>query len=189
MPVNPKLPARDSLYRLAQIGATLGVQLVRMTALSHDNVYAARPVEFDDDGDTKFVGNETFSVTNLAEPSDADGVIPAGTDAVAIDVEGRWIVFVRPPATGAAAFPAKVIGSTGGCGYTVREQVCTGFGQFADRQGAADLAAWNLAEMSLGPGAAIDDGTIVLVTTLTDSGSPPTLRYVFDHPAYAKYLD
>ena len=29
----------------------------------------------------------------------------------------------------------------------------------------------------------------VLATTLLDTASPPNMHYVFDHPAYAKYLD
>jgi hypothetical protein len=35
----------------------------------------------------------------------------------------------------------------------------------------------------------VEDDAIVLVTILRDTGTPPVLRYVFDHPAYAKYLD
>jgi len=48
--------------------------------------------------------------------------------------------------------------------------------------------AHNLAELTLGCGAAVDDGAIVVVSRLTDSGTPSTERYVFDHPVYAKYL-
>jgi hypothetical protein len=47
----------------------------------------------------------------------------------------------------------------------------------------------NLSELSLGPGAAVPVGQIVVVLATTDTGSPPTVRYHFDHPMYAKYLD
>ncbi|GAH27073.1 unnamed protein product, partial [marine sediment metagenome] len=115
-----------------------------------------------------------------------DGQVPPDTDAVALDVEGRWVVFVRPPG---AVFPGKVTGSGGDAAYTVLEQVVTGPGTFADKEDAVAVTAHNLAELSLGPGAAVDTGTIVMVATLLDNDEPPNLRYVFDHPAYAKYLD
>ncbi len=176
----------DALGRLAQAGGAAGVQLVRLIELAAGNRYTARPVEFGDDGETQLVGTDTLEVTNLAEPADGSGSVPEGADAVAVDVEGRWVVFVRQAT--AATFPARIIAGQGGAAYTVREQAATGAGTFADKGGAADVTAHNLAELSLGPGAAVDDDTIVIVTTLTDTGTPPTLRYVFDHPVYAKYL-
>jgi hypothetical protein len=177
----------DSLQRWAQAAGGKAAQLVRIDSFQEGNRYTARPVGFDPSGGTEVVGAGTLTVTNLAEPADADGQVPSGTDAVAIDVGGRWVVFLRP--AGSAMFPAKVIASLGEAAYTVREQVATGAGTFADAEGATDVTAYNLAELSLGPGSAIDADTIVLVMTLLDGGSPPTLRYVFDHPAYAKYLD
>jgi hypothetical protein len=186
MTMTTEIGFHDALHHLAQAGETAGVRLVRLTALDEANRYTARPVEFASDGSTEFVGEETVTVTNLAEPADADGSVAAGTDAVAVDVEGRWVVFVRQ--AGAAVFPARVVSSQGGAAYSVLEQVATGAGTFADKQGAEAVAAHNLAELSLGPGAAVDDDTIVFVTTLEDTGTPPTLRYVFDHPVYAKYL-
>jgi hypothetical protein len=86
-------------------------------------------------------------------------------------------------------FAAKVVSSLGGSAYGVLEQVCTGAGSFADKSGAQQVTAHNLAELSLGPGAAVNTGTIVLAMAIPDTGNPPTTRYVFDHPAYAKYLD
>ena len=40
------IPFHDSLYRLAQVGDAMGVQLVRITELLADNRYTAVPVEF-----------------------------------------------------------------------------------------------------------------------------------------------
>jgi len=176
----------DALSHLAQADGMSGLMLVRLTELETGNQYKARPIEFDEDGETQFAGTKTLAVTNLAEPADTDGSVPANTDAIAVDLEGRWVVFVRPD--GGAVFPAKVISSQGNGAYTVREQVATGAGTFADKQGAATVTAYNLAELSLGPGAGVESNTIVPITTLADTGNPPTLRYVFDHPVYAKYL-
>jgi len=185
--MSENIPFHDALGRLAQAGATREVQLVRITELDEANRYTARPVEFAEDGSTEFVGTETLTVINLAEPADATGRVHSETDAVAIDVEGRWVVFLDLP--GAAIFPVKVVSSQGSAAYTVREQVPTGGGTFADKEGAANITAYNLAELSLGPGAAVDDDTILLVTALADEATPPTVRYYFNHPAYAKYLD
>jgi hypothetical protein len=185
------IPFRDSLYRLGQVGHAWGVQLVRIVELVADNRYTAMPVEFAPDGSTQQAEATTLTVTNLAEPADQPGEVPADTEAVALDVEGRWIVFLKPQQDGGGStiFPAKVVESLGNAAYSVLEQVCTGTGSFANKSGAQAVTAHNLAELSLGPGAAVDDGTIVLVSVLTDTGQPPTARYVFDHPAYAKYLD
>lgn len=91
-------------------------------------------------------------------------------------------------AVGPAPFyPAKVIDSLGSAAYNVLEQVCTGAGTFADKGGASTLTAYNLAELTLGPGGAVDDDEIVMVTPIVDTGS--VTRYIFDHPVYAKYLD
>ncbi|MGA2265399.1 MAG: hypothetical protein ABSH10_03100 [Phycisphaerae bacterium] len=186
------VPFRDALYRLAQAGDALGVQLVRILAVAQNNRYTAMPVEFASSGGTQQADEQTLTVTNLAEPADQTGQVPADTDAVALDVEGRWIVFLRPQSTAAAApaaFPAKIVSSLGGAAYGVLEQTCTGAGSFADKSGATQITAHNLAELSLGPGAAVNVGTMVLVTAIADTGNPPIMRYVFDHPAYAKYLN
>ncbi len=175
---------------LIQAGAAHGACLVRLTGLAAANCYTAHRVEFRDDGSTQPADDETITVTNLAEPADAPGALTAGVEAVAIDAEGRWVIFVRlGGASGATAqFPAKVISAQGGAVYTVREQAISVAGTFGDAAGAVEVSACNLAELSLGLGAAVPADTIVLVIAIEDTSTPPTLRYVFDHPAYAKYL-
>ncbi|MFA6133392.1 MAG: hypothetical protein WC869_05170 [Phycisphaerae bacterium] len=183
-----KIAFHDSLYRLSQVGEGMGVCLVRLLSVSQHNRYTARAVEFASGGATQFASDETITVTNLAEPADQDGQVPADTEAVALDVEGRWVVFVRQGGSGQSSmFPAKVVAAISGAAYSVREQSCTGAGTFGDKSGTSNVTAYNLAELSLGPGAAVAVGVIVLATAITDTGS--TTRYVFDHPAYAKYLD
>ena len=177
----------DALSYWAEVSGNKAAQLVRLTAHDEDNRYTARPIAFDAQGGTDIVGATTLTVTNLAEAVDSGVRIPPDTDAIAIDAGGRWVVFIRPPSL--AVFLAKVIASLGGSGYTVREQVATGAATFADAPGAVNLTAHNLAELSLGSGAAVDNGTILIVRATLDNGNPPTTRYVFDHPAYAKYLD
>ena len=184
-----KIPIHDSLYRLAQVGSSMGVQLVRISELSGGNRYLADPVEFGPDHATRLAGADGITVTNLAEPADSDGLLPAETEAVAIDVEGLWIIYVRPPVAASLCFPARISGSLGGAQYGLVEQISKGADGFADKGGGLSVTGRNLAELSLGPGAAVDSGTIVLVTAIADEENASLQRYVFDHPAYAKYLD
>ncbi len=176
----------DAARRLGQVGQAGGIQLVQLTELVEYNQYLARPIEFDESGEVIFASVDTLSVINLAEPADSNGQIPAGTDAVALDVEGKWVIFIRQ--TAAAFFPARIVSSSGGSTYTVREQSVSG-GSFSDKQGVSNVSAKNLAELTLGAGGAVDTGQIVQVMAVSDEGSPPTLSYIFDHPVYAKYLD
>lgn len=183
----PTATHRDALWRWTQAGDGRLARMVRITALQQANRYTARPIEIGPSGQTQFVGEQTLTVTNLAESAGGAGTVPADTDALAIDAGGRWIVWIRP--AGSSVFPARVLSAAGGALYTVRQQVATGNDSFADAPGAADLTACNLAELFLGDGGAVDDETIVLVTVVLDNASPPAPRYVFDHPAYAKYLE
>ena len=180
-------PFYDALGRLTQVGGATGVQLVRIGQVSQGNRYEAKAIEFDEDGQSQYADENTITVTNLAEPANALGIVEQGTDVVAIDVEGRWVVFVRQAEL--AAFPAQVVSSQGNAVYSLREQAIDAEGNFSDKAGTSNITAKNLSEMSLGPGAAIDNDTVVIVTTLRDQSNPPNLHYVFDHPAYAKYLD
>jgi hypothetical protein len=187
--MSAKIPVHDSLFRLAQVGSSMGVQLVRISGLSGGNRYCADPVEFGPDHATRLAGADAITATNLAEPADSNGLLPAGTEAVAIDVEGLWIIYVRPTATASLCFAARVAGSLGGAVYSLVEQVSQGPSGMADKSGGLSVAGRNLAELTLGPGAAVDAGTIVLVTAIADQQNASSQQYVFDHPAYAKYLD
>ncbi len=127
----------DALNRLTQVGSAPGASLVRIVEVDQANCYTARPVEIDDNGQAVLVGEDTLTVINLAEPADAAGQVPADTDAVAIDVDGRWVVFLRPAE--AIRFFVKIISSVSECAYMVREQVATGGVTFADKQGARKI--------------------------------------------------
>jgi len=180
-------PSCENSRQLAQTSARIGVRPVRLFSVSQGNQYTAILLEFDDNGEPQLLAGRVVTVTNLAEPPDATGQIESGTDTLAVDVEGRWIAHVRPSAT--TTFPAKITNSQGDSEYIVREQIVTGESSFADKQGASDISAHNLAELTLGPGGAVDTDTIVFVTKLTEDANPSNIRYFFDHPAYAKYLD
>lgn len=184
--MHPSDPYSDGFERLLQAGSA-GVRLVRLTAAGDDNTYTARAIEFDPAGVTQVSSAEEWTVTNLAEAPGEPGQIEEGTDAVAIDVEGRWVVHVRPVESG--VFAARVLSSSGSASYVVREQVAQSGGTLVDRPGAIDVTARNLAEMNLGPGGALDAGEVVLVKAVRGDGDPPVVQYVFDHPTYAKYLD
>ena len=180
----------DSLYRLAQVGTTLGVQLVRLTGCVGGNRYNALPVEFASGGVTQVAENQPLTVLNLAEPATQTGELPVNTEAVAIDVEGRWVIFVRE-ASGepASARPARITAwALGPAMYDIRWQTYDAVtGEFLDVANEPDQLAVNLAELSFGRSAAVDVDTFVLVHTIADIHG--TTCYAFDHPAYAKYLD
>lgn len=173
----------DAVGGWEQAGSAKAAQLVRIVEPTDGNRYRAVPVDFDESGELEVVGSAELEVVNLAEPPDGGGAVPADTDALAVDCQGRWIIFIR---NSAGAFPAKIISASGDALYVVREQVATVGGTFTDAAGAVDLDARNLAELSLGPGSAVDVGTIVLVHMTLDQASPPNVHYIFDHPAYAK---
>lgn len=176
----------DALGQWVQVSASPAGRLVRIVSLVGGNRYLASVLSHDASGTLQPLAGQ-LTVTNLGEPPTLPGQTPAGTDALALDVDGRWIVCIRQ--AGSAMFPARVTASAGGSVYTLREQ-SYGTGGFAPAAGSADISAINLAEINLGPGAAVDVGTIVLAMTLSDhSSSVPTVRYVFAHPLYAKYLD
>ena len=172
--------------RLIQAGMPAGVSLVRIVELDDDNRYIVRPIEINANGDTQTIGEDTLVVTNLAEPSGQAGKLPADTDVVAVDIDGRWVICSRQ--AGTVMFPAKVVSHQSSEVYTVREQQISPAGAFSDAPGSINITARNLAEVSIGSGGAVDNDTVVLVTAVEDSGDPPTLRYVFAHPSYAKYM-
>jgi hypothetical protein len=187
----PKTLQLGGPYRLNQVGTSLGVQLVRITALAGANRYTAVAIEFDSAGATTPADAQTFTVTNVAEDAGDDGQLPAGIETLAVDVEGRWVVAVPPAqaAAPAAVFLARVNRNISPAVYGVIEQQCDGAGIFSDLSGAIELPARNLAEIGIGPGSALADDTLVLVSSIAQAGQPPTLHYTFDHPVYARYLD
>jgi hypothetical protein len=175
----------DRLSRFAQAGPACGVRLVQITSLAGGNRYNADQVQFNADGTTSLWGAPTFVVTNLAEPAGASGQLSAGSQAVALDVEGQWVIFVQ--AATAACCVARIVAAATGPYYTVHQMVASSTG-FVDRPGAVDIQACNLAEATLGPGGAIDAGTRIILQAIPSSDGSAGIQYVFDHPAYAKYL-
>ncbi len=180
----------DSFGRWAQLSGRCGVQLVRLTALEAANRYWAVPLELAAEGAAAPVADGALSVLNLAEPANQAGQLEAGLDAVALDVEGRWVIFVRPTAPGGSTvFLARVAAALDSGAYTVVEQQALADGGSVDREGGLSVTAHNLAERDLGPGDATPLDARVLVLTVSVPGEPPTAGYVFDHPLYARYLD
>lgn len=173
---------------LLQARSRRGVLAVRLGEVESGNRYAADVLQANTDEDLGPT-SDSLVVVNLAEPPDARGQLPAETDCLAFEAEGLWLTYVRPCGAGTTAFPARVVSADGGPTYTVREQSIDAGGAFGDAAGSVDVSAINVAERSLGPGGAVDEDTIVLVTAVADTASPPTVRYLFSHPPYAKYLD
>lgn len=181
----PRKNFRDALHRLAQLGQATGLQLVRIMGLDDGNRYAAEAIEFDSDGETQSAGAEQLTVINLAEPADEDGQLLADTNAVAVDVEGKWVILVQPAST--PVFVGKVLYTFGNCLYRIRPQVPVSENTFADKAGAQDINACNIAELDLVDPLGVDADSIVLVAALRTDSDPPTIRYVFDHPDYNEF--
>lgn len=174
----------DQFSRWAQTGDRRDVRLVRLSSPALGNVYPAEVVTFTVDGGTTMTGEADVTVTNLAEPPDADGALAEGAEALAVDVDGRWVIFVARP--NSATFLARVDQAHGAGVYTVVEQACSS-GIFSDATGAAGVSATNLAEIDLGSGRALDVDSLVLVLAVADADGQ--LRYAFDHPVYARYME
>lgn len=183
--MKPTKNFRDALHRLAQLGQATGVQLVRIKEQDEGNRYTAEAIEFDTDGQTRSAEAENVTVVNLAEPADEDGQLSADTNAVAVDVEGQWVILVQAGLV--PVFAAKVLYALGEALYRVRPQVPVEENTFADKIGAQDINACNLAELIVGESSGVTDGTIVLVAALRTDSDPPTIRYAFDHPVYETY--
>jgi hypothetical protein len=184
--MNLSIQKNESLGRWAQVSSAQGVQLVRVVSASDTNSYTVQAVEFDEEGALQDSLTQECAAVNVAELASSPGQVATGTVAVAIDVEGQWVMFV--PAASSAVFPARVMAAAGQAVYTVIEQSMTGATGFANKTGAVAVAACNVAELNVGSGQAVDVGTLVMVLSVMDTGNPPTLRYVFDRPVYAKYL-
>lgn len=178
----------ESLGQLIQPGQGVDIRLVRISSALTANQYQVTELTFRD-GQLTPRTDATWTAINIAEPADQDGTLPAGIDTLAIDRQSQWIICVRPSSITGGSFPARIICADGGASYTVREQLLTPAGAFTDRPGATDLSANNLAELDLGSGGAVDLDSIVRVHLSIDTDSPPTIRYHFDHPCYAKYID
>ncbi len=174
----------DAFARLSQAGDERFVRLVRIDEWQSANTYLAHELRTDATGALERMDDASLHVTNLAEPADEPGRLPPETDAAAVDVEGKWFICLRPAS---ALVVAKVTAAPGGAEYTVRPQVLSELGVFTTDPDAGPLTAWNLAELTLGPGAAVDVDALVLVLPIVDGAG--LTRYVFHHPAYAKYLD
>lgn len=172
--------------RMVSDGGGCPIRLVRLLDVLAGNRYRACEIELAPSGPPQALGDE-FIVTNLAERPDLPGRVPSGTDALAADVGGNHVAYVAVGG-GSAAFPARVVSAAAG-GYLIREQALDGSGNLADVAGSVDVPAVNLAELSTGPGGAVDAGQVVLALAIADSSSPPAIRYLFDRAVYAKYLD
>ena len=108
-------------------------------------------------------------------------------EALEFDADGEAVVADEPPfAVINLAEPADAPGTVPSDTDAV---ALDAEGSWVDRPDTPDLTAGNLAELSLGPGAALEVNTRVVLSVIEDQCDPPVARYVFDHPAYAKYLD
>ncbi len=174
-------PTPDTFIQAASAGKA---RLVRLCAHVADNRYTASRLDLDADGEL-VESSDSIEVLNLAESQIAGGRLVAGFDAIAIDLEGRWVIAVQP----AMEFiPARIVAHNSGAWYTTQPQRVNASGAFSDDTNQDELLAMNLAERTLGSGGGVDDDEIILLKPL-DASSESTLAtcWTFDHPVYAKY--
>jgi hypothetical protein len=176
---------RDALGRFAQLGQSGGVQLVKITSHVSGNQYEGSVLTLDADGNVDAAPDTVaIDVVNLAEAEDSDGQIGSNTPAVAVDVEGRWVVYIQP--TPGRAFVGELVSTSGTGLYTVRPQAPTGqsapTAPVGFENNGATLEATNLSEVGTSS-ASLDTGLKVLIHAVPTSDNPPLFYYVFDHPA------
>jgi hypothetical protein len=150
------------------------IRRVQIAAATSGNEYQATVVRTTDGAQP--VSAESLQVTNLAEPVDQDGQLSTGTQAIALQVDGQWTVFV--PTT--SVFVGRIVTALGAGRYSIREQRYSETGTLDDAPEVAALAATNLAEVDVTPGDGLSPDTRVLVAAVPDTASPPTLHHVFD---------
>lgn len=175
---NPLLGSE--FHRLVQAGGPWLARLIRITSHASGNQYNANPVEFGEQ-DTQLAEAEVMTVTNLSESYEDGGVLEAGLESIALDVEGRWVIVERP--SGSEVIPMKIISADTGGVYMLRAQ-CLDNGQFQDESNTTDVEGQNLAVDS---GSSLPTGTIVLATPLPNPGQSAPY-YVFSQSIHAKYL-
>jgi hypothetical protein len=122
--------------------------------------------------------DDTLEVVNLAEPETSGGQVASGTPAVAIDVEGQWVVYARP--FDKMCFVGKVSSSLGDGVYSISPMDPTDDDDFAARGGTVN--AINLWEEIGTTSGSVLVGTYVLVTVVEAESDPTTMAYVFSHP-------
>ena len=123
------------------------------------------------------ITGEQILATNLAEPVDHSGQLPAGTAVLVWPSQGLHL-FCLPPqpsdstSSGPISYWAR-IAAGGGPQYTVRRQVASGAGAFADAAGFDVVTAANVWELTVDPAATADvpTGAIVRVWEEPDTSS------------------
>jgi hypothetical protein len=131
------------------------------------------------------IAGEQIVATNLAEQIDSPGQLPAGTAVLVWPSQGEHL-FCLPPPQQASSTPAGPtnywarIVDGGGSQYTVRRQIASGAGGFADAPGFDVVPAANVWELTVDPAATADvpAGATVRVWEEADA-SGQTQRFFF----------
>lgn len=166
---------RNRFAQMAQLGQATGVQIVALASHVTGNRYTASPMEFAADGSLgAVVDAEPLMVVNLAETPVDGGAGTLGTVTAAVDVEGRWVVVVRPYSQ--LSFVGKVL-SRNGAVYAVDAMDPVGDGTFRSR--SETVSATNLRELDVTSYGGVRIGSHVLVSAVEAASNPPTVAYVF----------
>jgi hypothetical protein len=180
---------RDILGRFAQLGQSAGVRLVKLTSHVAGNVYEASVLTLDSQGGIMAAAHTTtLEVINLAEAEDSDGQIVTDTPAVAVDIEGRWVVYVQTHPND--PFVGELLYTSGTGLYGVRPQAPTGQSSPTSpvdfENNGATIMATNLAELGMST-LGLETGRKVIIHAVPSTDTPPVYHYVFDHPHEEEY--
>ncbi len=180
---------RDILGRFAQLGQSAGVQLVKLTSHIAGNTYSASVLTLDGEGAIAAADHTvSLEAINLAEAADSDGQILVDTPAVALDVEGRWVVYVQPDP--GRPFVGELLYTSGTGLYGVRPKAPTGQSSPTSPVGFENhgmpILATNLAELGMST-LGLEAGRLVIVHAMATADNPPLYYYVFDHPHEEEY--
>ncbi len=134
------------------------------------------------------ISAEQVTATNLAEPFDEIGQLPAGTPLLLWPSAGEW--FCSQPVGGGEAigdsYWAKVLSGSGPA-YTVRRQIAANANSFADADGAPAESAANTWELSVDPSATGNVPTSAIVRVWAEPDNSGTTQRFFTYPIHAVY--
>ena len=172
-----------NIKQLIQVGTIQSLKLCKIKSLVINNKYSA--CELDNNSDQLAETENTFEVYNLAESPVQSGQLSTPTNALTMEIHGKYYVYISEG--GSSVTLGKIVSSAGGAKYNIQPVTMRDTGQ-TDPASSTQISAFNLAEMTVGPGGAVDNNTLVILHQIAASNSDDPIN-IFSHTTYAKYLD
>ena len=170
--------------QIMQIGEADNCHFVKLFEHKNKNIYKGKIIEFQSN-DYYVATDRIVEVINIAEKVSTGGVLPLPTELICFEIEGHYLTYVS--AENSSLIPAKIAEHITGYKYRVIFQKLDQNANFVNIDNNK-IEAMNIAEHNIGPGGAIDNNTIVMVSKIRTSDFPDG-KYIFSHPTYAKYMN